>query len=121
MRKRNKFNVGTSAKSKLERTVDGRLFMSKREADRYKVLKQLEEDGKIKDLELQPRFILQLGFTDAMGKKHREISYFADFRYYDKSKKQIIVEDTKGYRTDIYKIKKKLFLYSNQDVIFQES
>lgn len=121
MIKHNKYNVGTSKKAKEERTVDGHLFMSKREANRYKELKLLLESGAISNLELQPRFILQIGFTDAMGEKHREIAYIADFRYYDKKKKVTIVEDVKGMRTDVYKIKKKLFLYSNQNVFFQET
>jgi hypothetical protein len=121
MNKRNKYNIGISKKSKAERTVDGHLFMSKRESERYKVLKDLENKGDIKDLQIQPKFILQLSFTDAMGEKHREIAYIADFRYYDTKTKKDIVEDTKGYRTDIYKLKKKLFLYSYQDVVFKES
>lgn len=121
MPKKNKYNVGTSQKAKAARTVDGHLFMSLREAKRYSELVILQKEGKIKDLELQPRFILQCGFTDAMGVKHRELSYFADFRYIDKKTKETIVEDAKGYRTDVYKIKLKLFLYGYQNVIFRET
>lgn len=119
--KKNKYNVGTSKKAKDDRTVDGHIFMSKKESVRYKVLKKMEEDGIIKDLELQPRFILQVGFIDAMGEKHREITYIADFRYIDSKKKITYVEDVKGWKTEIYKIKKKLFLYSYQDCIFLET
>ncbi len=121
MRKKNKYNVGTSKKSKDDRTVDGHLFMSKKEADRYVELKKLLDKGEISQLELQPKFVLQCSFTDAMGKKHREIAYFADFKYRDKKEKQIVVEDVKGWRTEVYKLKKKLFLYSYQDVIFKET
>lgn len=100
-------------------TLDGIKFDSKRESKRYSELLLLERGKVIKDLELQPEFILQLPFTDAMGNKHRAITYRADFQYKEKGK--IIVEDCKGMRTDVYKIKKKLFLYAYQDVEFRES
>jgi len=119
--KRNKFNVGTSKKSKKDRTVDGIIFMSIKEAQRYVELKKLQKEGKIKDLETQPRFILQTAFIDNEGNKHRKIEYVADFRYYDKKLKQTIVEDVKGMKTDIYKIKKKLLLYSYTEFFFRET
>jgi hypothetical protein len=42
------------------------------------------------------------------GVKYRELSYIADFYYEIDGEK--IVEDTKGFKTDVYKLKKKLFL-----------
>ena len=39
--------------------IDGITFDSKREAIRYQELKLLERAGEIKDLELQPKYILQ--------------------------------------------------------------
>lgn len=117
--KRNKYNIGTSIKSKGERTVDGILFMSKREAEKYKELKQLERTKKIKDLLLQPRFLLQDKFIDNQGFKHRKIEYVADFQY--KINGKIFVEDSKGMKTDVYKIKKKLLLFKYKDFIFIES
>lgn len=119
--KRNKYNVGTSKKGKADRTVDGIVFMSKKESKRYIELKELDKEGKIKDLELQPRFVLQTSFIDNEGNKHRAIEYRADFRYFDKKTKQTYVEDVKGMRTDIYKIKKKLLLYSYSDFLFRET
>ena len=119
--KRNKFNVGTSKKSKKDRTVDSIVFMSKKEAQRYIELKKLEKKGLIKDLEVQPRFVLQTAFIDNENNKHRKIEYVADFRYYDKNLKAVIVEDVKGMRTDIYKIKKKLLLYYYNDFLFRET
>ena len=44
-----------------------------------------------------------------MGTTHRKIEYVADFMYIDKDDKKI-VEDVKGMMTDVYKLKKKLFL-----------
>lgn len=103
-------------------TIDGITFDSLKEAARYKELKLLERAGEITDLELQPKFILLDGFYYG-GKKEREISYVADFKYYDKAKSKIIVEDVKGFKTDVYKIKRKLFLsqYCKDDILFIES
>ena len=44
----------------------------------------------------------------------------ADFVYYDNFKGQKIVEDTKGYRTEIYKLKKKIFEYKYPDLEIKE-
>lgn len=89
--------------------VDGIKFDSKREANRYCELKLLEKANEIRNLELQPRFLLQDKFVDKHGKTHRKIEYVADFMYVDKDGKKI-VEDVKGMMTDVYKLKKKLFL-----------
>ena len=89
--------------------VDGIKFDSIREADRYCELKLLEKAKEIRNLELQPRFLLQDKFKDKMGTTHRKIEYVADFMYIDKDDKKI-VEDVKGMTTGVYKLKKKLFL-----------
>ena len=95
--------------------VDGITFDSKKEAARYEVLKGLELVGKIDRLELQPRFVLMDGFRYE-GKAIRKIEYVADFLYRDLSTCELIVEDVKGVKTDVYKLKKKLFLkhYGNE-------
>jgi hypothetical protein len=87
---------------------DGRTFDSQKECQRYMDLKLLERAGEIKDLRLQYKFVLQPGY-EFQGKKIREITYIADFVYWDVKKGYMIVEDVKGYRTEIYKIKKKMF------------
>lgn len=88
-------------------TIDGILFDSKREGNYYTKLKLMQNAGLIWDLELQKKYVLQKAFT-FNGKKIREISYYADFVYEDKDGLHVI--DTKGYRTDTYKLKKKLFI-----------
>ena len=95
--------------------VDGITFDSRKEATRYRELKALERVGKIDRLELQPRFVLMDGFRYE-GKAIRKIEYVADFLYRDLSTCELIVEDVKGVKTDVYKIKKKLFLkrYGNE-------
>lgn len=89
--------------------VDGIKFDSKREAERYCELKLLEKAKEIRNLVLQPRFLLQDEFFDKNEIKHKKIEYVADFMYIDKCGKTI-VEDVKGVLTDVYKIKKKMFL-----------
>lgn len=88
-------------------TIDGILFDSMREGNYYTKLKLMQNAGLIWDLELQKKYVLQKAFT-FNGKKIREISYYADFVYEDKDGLHVI--DTKGYRTDTYKLKKKLFI-----------
>lgn len=87
---------------------DGIKFDSAKERNYYLKFKIMQDAGIIKDLELQKRFILQKGYT-INGKKRREISYYADFCYVTTKDDKLHVIDIKGYRTDVYKLKKKLF------------
>lgn len=87
---------------------DGIKFDSAKERNYYLKFKMMQDAGIIKDLELQKRFILQKGYT-INGKKRREISYYADFCYVTTKDDKLHVIDIKGYRTDVYKLKKKLF------------
>lgn len=104
-------------------TIDGITFDSKREAKRYTELKLLEKAGHITHLELQPEY--QITINGA-----KICKYKADFRYftvrqenreqYTNSKGEWqtptitgdkegqIVEDVKGYKTPIYRLKKRL-------------
>lgn len=86
--------------------VDGMPFDSKREADRYLVLKSMEEDGAIEDLRRQVRYELVPAF-DVDGKHYRPVFYVADFVYVEDGKE--VVEDVKGMKTDVYRLKSKLF------------
>lgn len=91
-------------------------FDSAGEMRRYSELRLLEKGGVIRDLVTQPRFSLQESFKHN-GKTERRIDYVADFSYEKKvdGKWVSIVEDFKGYRTEIYKLKRKLFLYKFRD------
>ena len=86
--------------------VDEKEFDSKREGNRYKELKLLERAREIKNLELQPRFLLQDSFKKN-GRTFRKIEYVADFKYIENGK--TIVEDVKGMQTDVFKLKHKIF------------
>ena len=88
---------------------DGILFDSKKEMRYYIQLKELESAGEIHDLELQKEFTLQEKYR-FKGKMIREIKYRCDF-YYTDSNNVVHVVDVKGLKTDVYKLKKKLFEY----------
>lgn len=101
-------------------TIDGITFDSMKEGNRYRELKLLERAGKITGLQLQVKYILipsQFGrVPDAQrpgGTKRvcleREVSYYADFVYKD-ADGNLVVEDTKGFKTKEYIIKRKLML-----------
>lgn len=102
-------------------TIDGRTFDSKKEAKRYQELKTLERAGVIAELQTQVKFLLipAQREPDIIGPKggrkpgkllERECAYIADFVYLDRNTNKTVVEDTKGFRTEAYKIKKKLML-----------
>lgn len=89
-------------------TIDDHKFDSIKEANRYRQLKYMQLAGEISDLVLQPSFVLQESFRDETGKHHRAITYVADFQYKDKTGRKII-EDVKGMKTEVFKLKEKLF------------
>jgi hypothetical protein len=88
--------------------INGIKFDSKKEALMYQELLSLEKDGKISDLKLQQEFLLQDGYRTIDGRKIRPIKYLADFTFYDNREKRFRVIDCKGFKTEVYKIKKKL-------------
>ena len=101
-------------------TRNGITFDSKKEARRYGELLLLERAGEITDLQRQVEFVLipTQRDPDIIGvrggvKKGRAIElpvkYVADFVYKENDK--IVVEDTKGFKTKDYIIKRKLMLY----------
>lgn len=102
-----------SKKSKYhaQKTVlDGIKFDSKKEANRYAELKLMERAGLIKGLQRQVRFELIPAF-DVGGKHYRPTTYVADFVYTDMKSGKQVVEDCKGFRTDIYRLKAKMFAH----------
>lgn len=99
----------------IKTTVDGIEFDSKKEAMRYQELKLLQKAGVIKDLSLQPNFLLQEAYRKN-GRTVRKIEYIADFSYYDLEKDKFMVEDVKGLKTDVYRLKKKIFEFKYPDL-----
>ena len=96
---------------------NGIKFDSIKEKNRYVGLKQLENLGVIKDLKLQVKFELQPSYK-YQDKTIRAINYYADFTYIQDNK--LIVEDTKGFKTKEYLLKKKMLLYKYKDIEFKE-
>lgn len=99
--------------------IDGIIFDSQKEARRYCELRALLKAGKIKNLEIQPKFELIPKFRKN-GENYRAIMYVADFRYSEND--IVIVEDVKSdftRKNPVYLLKKKLFL-SRYEFVFKE-
>lgn len=94
--------------------ADGHTFDSWLEFSRYQVLKDLQAREGISCLELQKAFELQPRFHKN-GHTYRPIVYLADFVYKDAEGKTV-VEDTKGFKTEAFMLKKKMFEYKFQDL-----
>lgn len=104
-------------------TVDGIVFHSAKEARRYTELKLLQQAGRIRNLRLQRRYVLCALVVDradcrdvnagAIANRRVPIGhYIGDFEYEESYLGQVwnlIVEDSKGMRTAMYKLKKRLF------------
>lgn len=102
--------------------IDGIEFHSKKEGNRYRELKLLERAGMIKDLEIQPAFLLLPGFKKN-GITYQKTTYIGDFKYFDVEQDKYIVEDVKSPATakdKVYRIKKKLFEYKYEDLEIKE-
>lgn len=105
--KKNKYNA---QKCK----INGSVYDSRKEAQRYQVLLLLQKSGQISDLERQKKYVLIPAQRDEDGKLiEREVAYVADFVYKENGKE--VVEDVKGYKEGasyrIFAIKRKLMLY----------
>lgn len=101
-------------------TVGNETFDSSKEYRRFSELKLLQRAGRISDLRRQVKFILiptqrepdEIGPRGGVKKGNvieQECSYVADFVYTENGK--TVVEDTKGFRTPDYIIKRKLMLH----------
>ena len=87
-------------------------FASKREAAKAAELQVWQKIGAISELEFQVKYEL-------IPKQEGEsaLSYVADFRYRDSKDGQIHVLDSKGMRTDVYTIKRKLMRWVHGIII----
>ena len=81
--------------------IDGIRFASKAEGRRYVELKRLESAGLVRGLALQTSFPFMIG--DALM-----FCYVSDFCYEDVQTGKRIIEDVKGVKTPVYKLKKKI-------------
>ena len=108
--------------------VDGIVYDSKKEMRRHQQLLLKEKVGAIIDLQMQVKYVLipaQYETVTRYGKKgqrlkdgkkllEKEISYIADYVYFDVEEGRTIVEDVKSAITrknPLYIAKKKMMLY----------
>jgi hypothetical protein len=119
---RSKYGVAKKA----DRTMDGIVFDSRAEMKRYQELKWMEKAGEIRDIELQPEYVLVYPFV-YKGKKFRGVKYRADFRYRTVPKAtgphifgELVVEDVKGVSTPLYRAKLQMLLTRYPDINFTE-
>lgn len=75
------------------------------EAKRCNELHVMQAGGLISDLRAHPQPRYDLAVRDV-----KVCAYLADFAYFDEQSGREVVEDVKGHRTEVYKLKKKLML-----------
>lgn len=95
--------------------IDGITFDSKKEGKRYQELKFLAEQGLIEQFEIKPCFSL-FSKSGAMVCK-----YIPDFAYIEQGNPKRVIEDVKGMKTQVYKIKAKWFQADYPEFDFRES
>jgi hypothetical protein len=88
--------------------IGGIRFASQREGARYLDLLALEKAGEIRELELQPKFPLYV-CRRQNGELHQVCIFVADFTYREGPQGILVVEDSKGFRTPVYRLKAKMF------------
>ena len=96
----------TSKYKAVKTEVDGIKFDSRKESNRYLELKEMEQKGFIKYLQMQVPYIII-----PKSEYGRKIVYKADFVYYSNQKGKVIVEDVKSPYTrknPVYRLKKRL-------------
>lgn len=102
------------------------VYDSEKECRRHMELLLLEKAGVINGLECQKVLLIAPAFTDRNGKKHRPITYRADFSYFRNGTEHVI-EDVKGFdeqrqkflTTEAFNIKWKLLQSKYRDLVFE--
>lgn len=106
-RRRRRDRLGSAAK----RTAG---YASRAEARRGAELELLERAGAIRELRKQVTFRLCAASPVGGG-----VSYRADFVYVDVATGRQVVEDVKGYRTELYRVKRQ-WMYVLYGVVVRE-
>ena len=114
------------------KVVDGIEFRSTLEADCYQLLKAWQAAGAIRNLELQPKFLLQPAFRIdhtldfSRGHSVRAITYKADFRFQRQRIREgsvlpteTVVIEAKGFRTQAFELRRKMFLAKFPNIIYE--
>jgi len=90
--------------------LDGELFDSKGEADRWSQLRLLERARVVQSISRQPRFIMSVNGCEICELR-------ADFAYYESGRQ--IIEDFKGMMTTEFRLKLKLFKALHPNIEFR--
>jgi len=101
--KKNKYN-----NTKVE--YKGIKFDSIKEMKHYQLLEYLQRIGEIKELKLQVPYELIPKYK-INNKTVRKTTYIADFTYITTKDDKLHIVDTKGFKTDVYRLKKKMVEY----------
>lgn len=91
----------TSKYGNIKTEIDGRTFDSRAEARRYRDLLMLERAGAVLNIRCQVRFPIVWNGV-------KICDYVADFVYRERDTASDTIEDVKGAKTAVYRIKAKL-------------
>ena len=106
----------TPGKSKFNNTVieaDGQIFHSKGEFRRWRVLQALEQAGKIRNLRRQVPFKCEVDGTLIC-------IFVADATCFDVDAQEFVIDEYKGDRTPVYRLKRKLVMALHRGWVFRE-
>lgn len=95
--------------------VDGIWFDSRKEANRYNILKVAQASGYISNLKVHPRYVITEA-CEVQGVKQQAVTYAPDFEYEHEG--QLITEDVKGMVTDEARRKIKQFQHKYGRIVY---
>jgi len=115
-------NTPVSWRGELGGRMERITFDSKKERDRFIVLRIMRRNGEIKNLQIQKRFLL----LPATKSDHpeRPAHYTADFFYYDVELGKWVIEDTKSEITKkepAYILRRKIIKQKYPQFLFKET
>lgn len=97
--------------------ADGTKFDSKREFTRWQELNLMQKASEISGLRVQVRFPLKCNGKPLLYKSGRQVVYVADFVYVDRRHPTVVIEDCKGMRTDVYKLKRAIMRANGYEIL----
>lgn len=99
--------------------VDGVRFDSQKEAHRWGILRLMQRNGLIRDLQRQVRIPLRGADGNPLRfvPSGRAAFYIADFAYHDVPKGVDVIEDAKGVQTDTFKLKRAILAAQGVEII----